>query len=132
MPTVRDVMRQDVEALAVTETVADAARYLADHDADSVVVCTADGSLTGSVSVRDIVTLVVAKGLDPQQVPLGELAGSCPALAVDVGAHVDEAVSLMSRHRLGCLPVVDGVRVVGNVTRGDAARSVALRPWTDT
>ncbi len=122
-------MRAEVEVLAATETAAGAARYLAAHEVDSVTVCAADGSLTGNVNTRDIVTLVVAKGRDPEQVLLGELAGSRQALFIDVGAPLDEAASLMSRHRLGHLPVVEGERVVGNVSQSDVARSVALRPW---
>ena len=71
MKTVRDVMRGDIEVLRTTETAADAACYLAAHPEDAVPLCLADGSLAGSVSSRDIVAKVVAKGLDPRRGPAG-------------------------------------------------------------
>jgi CBS domain-containing protein len=128
--TVRELMRAEVDVLAATQSVADAARYLASHDVDSVVVCTAEGSVVGSVSCRDIVTQVVAAGRDPEAVRLTDLAGSHGAFVVEVSTPLDEAASLMNRHRLGRLPVVEAERVVGYVHRDDVARSVALQPWT--
>jgi CBS domain-containing protein len=130
--TVRDVMRGDIEVLRTTETVADAACYLADHSEDAVPLCLADGSLAGTVSSRDIVAKVVAKGRDPRQVHLAELADPGEALALDVDVPVDEAVALMCAHRRTRLPVVERDRVVGLVTQGDIACSLAFRPsWAD-
>ena len=54
---------------------AEAAIYLASHDEESAPFCLADGRLAGTVSNRDIVTKVVAQGLDPRQVQLSALAG---------------------------------------------------------
>jgi CBS domain-containing protein len=84
------------------------------------------------VSARDIVAKVVAKGLDPREVTLAELAEPADALALDVGIPVEEAVSIMARHQRAHLPVTEGDRVVGFVTRRDAARSLAfMPPWAD-
>ena len=49
MRTVRDVMCGDIEVLRTTETVADAASFLAAHREDSVPLCLVDGSLAGTV-----------------------------------------------------------------------------------
>jgi CBS domain-containing protein len=70
MKTVRDVMCPVRDVLQTTDSVADAARYLASHDEDSVALCRADGSLAGTVSNRDIVAQVVARELDPRRMPL--------------------------------------------------------------
>jgi CBS domain-containing protein len=129
--TVREVMVAGVEVLDVSESVATAARYLAARDVDSVTVCQGDRVVAGNVNSRDIVTLVVARGLDPEQVLLGELAGLRQAVFVEAGAPLDEAASLMSRHRLTQLPVVEGARVVGNISQVDVVRSVTLRPWAN-
>ncbi len=86
MKTVRDVMRRDIEVLRTTESAADAACYLAARDEDSIPLCLADGSLAGTVSNRDIVAKVVAKGLDPRQVSLAELADPGDVLGLDVDA----------------------------------------------
>ena len=74
MRTVRDVMRRDIEVLRTTESAADAACFLAARSEESVPLCLSDGSLAGTVSNRDIVAKVIAKGRDPRQVQLAELA----------------------------------------------------------
>ena len=133
MRTVRDVMSVHIEVLRTTETAADAASYLASHLDESVPLCLSDGSLAGTVSNRDIVSKVVAKGLDPREVHLGDVAESGEVLALEASATVEDAVAYMSLHHRSRLPVTDGNRVIGLVTQRDAARSVAFRPpWVDS
>ena len=131
MRTVRDVMRRDIEVLRITESVADAACFLATRDEESVPICLSDGSLAGTVSSRDIVVKVIAKGRDPHQVLLSELAEADDVLGLDVDAPVDEAVSIMRRHQRARLPVLEGDRVVGLVAQRDIARSLSFRPFWD-
>jgi CBS domain-containing protein len=132
MRTVRDVMSGDIQVLRTTESVADAASYLAAHELDSIALCQADGSLAGAVTNRDIVAEVVAKGRDPHEVRLSELVGPALPLSLDVDVPVEDAVSFMSRHHRTQLPVVEDNRVVGSVTQRDVARSVVFRaPWDD-
>ncbi len=133
MRTVRDVMSGHIEVLRTSETAADAASYLASHVDDSVTLCLSDGSLAGTVSSRDIVSKVVAKGLDPREVRLEELTEPGDVLALDAGTTVEDAVAYMCLHHRARLPVTDGNRVIGLVTQRDAARSVAFRPsWVDS
>ena len=133
MRTVRDVMRFDIEVLRTTDTAAHAARLLAAGHEESIPLCLSDGRLAGVVSNRDIVTRVVARGLDPCRVTLGELVQPDDALGLDVDATVCEAVTVMTRHRRARLPVLEGDRVVGLVTQRDAARSLTFRPpWDET
>ena len=132
MRTVRDVMSADIDVLRTTETAADAASYLATHNEDAVPLCLADGSLAGTVSNRDIVAKVVAKGLDPREVMLAEFAEPSEALALDVDVTIDEAVAIMCRHRRAQLPVTERDRVIGLVTQRDVARSLQFRPpWVE-
>jgi CBS domain-containing protein len=125
-------MSGDIEVLQTSETAADAASYLASHVEESVPLCLSDGSLAGTVSNRDIVSKVVAKGLDPREVRLEDLAEADGALALDADVTVEDAVAYMSRHHRTRLPVTEGNRVIGLVTQRDAARSVSFRPsWVD-
>ena len=125
-------MSDDIEVLRTTESAADAASFLAAHDVDSIPLCQSDGSLAGSVSARDILARVVAKGLNARDVPLSEFAEPSAVLALDVDVPVDEAVTFMRRHHKARLPVVEHDRVVGLVTRRDVARSIAFRPsWAE-
>jgi CBS domain-containing protein len=133
MRTVRDVMRSDIEVLRTTDSAADAARLLAAGQVESIPLCLSDGRLAGAVSNRDIVTRVVARGLDPRRVTLAELVQPDDTLGLDVDATVGEAVTVMNRHRRARLPVLEGGRVVGLVTQRDAARSLTFcPPWDET
>ena len=132
MRTVRDVMSWDIEVLRTTETAADAASYLATHHEDAVPLCLSDGSLAGTVSNRDIVAKVMAKGLDPREVSLAELAEPSDAVAIDADVTLQEAASIMCRHQRARLPVTEGDRVIGLVTQRDVARSLQFRPpWVE-
>ena len=132
MRTVREVMTRDIEVLRTTESAAAAAAYLATHDDDAVLLCLADGSLAGSVSNRDIVAKVVAKGLDPTAVQLGSIAEPIDAVAVDIDVSVEDAVTVMCRHRRPRLPVVESARVVGAVNQRDVARALSFQShWAE-
>ena len=131
MRTVRDVMHSDIDVLRTTDSVADAARLLAAGVEDSIPLCLSDGRLAGSVSNRDIVARVVALGLDPRQVSLSEFARPDDALGLPIDTALDEAASVMCRHQRSHLPVLQGDRVVGYVTRRDTACALAFRPPWD-
>ena len=133
MKTIRDVMCHEVDVLRTTDSAADAARYLAASNDDTVPLCLEDGSLAGTVSNRDIVARVVAEGRDPVQVPLAEFTDGADVVALDVDVSLEDAVALMCQHRRSRLLVLDHERVVGFVTQRDIARSITFRvPWTDS
>jgi CBS domain-containing protein len=132
MRTIRDVMSGDVEVLRTTETAADAACFLAAHDEDPAPLCLSDGSLAGTVSDRDIVAQVVAKGRDPRDVSLAEFVGGADLVALDIDIPLEDAIAIMSTRQRARLPVLEGERVVGVVTRRDVARSISFQPpWAD-
>jgi CBS domain-containing protein len=134
MRTIRDVMSGPVEVLRTTGTAADAACFLASHGEDSAPLCHSDGSLAGTVSNRDIVAQVVAKGRDPQDVSLAEFTGGADdVIALQVDVSLQDAVAVMCRHQRSRLPVLEQERVVGFVTRRDVARSITFQsPWADS
>jgi CBS domain-containing protein len=134
MRTIRDVMNGDVEVLRTTDTAADAARVLANHSEDSVPLCRSDGSFAGTVTNRDIVTRVVARGRDPREVSLAEFTRVADdVVALDVDVSLEDAVAVMCRHQRSQLPVLERERVVGFVTQRDVARSISFQPpWTDS
>jgi CBS domain-containing protein len=126
-------MSGHIEVLRTSETAADAATYLASHVEESVPLCLSDGSLAGTVSNRDIVCKVVAKGLDPREIRLEEFAESGEVPALDAGVAVEDAVAYMCLHERSRLPVTADNRVIGLVTQRDVARSVSFRPsWVDS
>jgi CBS domain-containing protein len=76
------------------------------------------------ITDRDIVVKVIAQGGDPSSTKVSELAEGKP---VTIGADdsVDEALDVMSEHKIRRLPVIDGHDLVGIVAQADLAKEVS-------
>jgi CBS domain-containing protein len=121
--TARDVMTQGVECAGENETVADAAKKLADLDVGAMPICGEDNRLKGMLTDRDIVIEVIAKGKDPADVKAGELGGE-EVVTIGADDSVDEALATMRTHKVRRLPVIDGHDLVGVVSIADLASNV--------
>ena len=121
--TARDVMTGGVECIGENDTIADAAKRLAELDVGALPICGEDNRLKGMLTDRDIVLKVVAQGKDPSATRAGELAEGKP---VTIGADdsIDEALRTMSDHQVRRLPVIDGHDLIGIVSQADLARNV--------
>jgi len=79
----------------------------------------------GIVTDRDIVVEVVAAGLDPKLIKLGDLVLT-PLTTIDEGAGYAETVRLMSVKGIRRMPVVDAAGcLVGIITLDDMLRQLA-------
>jgi CBS domain-containing protein len=125
MTTAREIMTNGVEYLKTSETTTDAARLLATADIGAVPVCRPDGQLAGMVTDRDIVTKVVATGMNPADVTLGEIADQREVVTIGADDSVEETLEVMKQHKVRRLPVVDGTEVVGVVSQADLARRLS-------
>ena len=121
--TAREIMSDDCTCVGENDTVADAAKKLAELNVGAMPICGEDNRLKGMLTDRDIVVKVLAKGKDPNDVKAGELGEGKP---VTIGADdsVDEALKTMSEHQVRRLPVIDGHDLVGIVSQADVARNV--------
>ena len=130
MTTARDIMTPDVTCIGEQDTLAEAARRMADLDVGALPICGADDRLKGMVTDRDIVVKVLARDRDPKGCTAGELAQGKP---VTIGADDDAAEILrtMAEHKVRRLPVIDGHRLVGIVAVADVARALPDRPVGD-
>ena len=118
--SVREVMTSDPCAIDAEQPVAYAAKMMKDEDVGLAPIVQGD-RLVGTVTDRDIVTRVVAAGRDPESTSVREIA-STDLVTVDPQQNLDEALSLMAKHQVRRLPVVeeDG-RLVGVVAQADVA-----------
>ncbi|SNY75079.1 CBS domain-containing protein [Paractinoplanes atraurantiacus] len=130
MTTAREIMTPDVTCVGEKETLADAARKMADLGVGSLPICGEDNRLKGMVTDRDIVVKALAKGRNPGEVTAGELGEGKP---VTIGADDDTAAILrtMSQHKVRRLPVIDGHQLIGIVAVADVARALPDRPVGD-
>jgi CBS domain-containing protein len=120
--TARDIMSGGVDCIGENETVAEAARKMAQLGVGALPICGDDDRLKGMVTDRDIVIKVIAEGKDPNTCKAGELAEGKP---VTIGADdsLQELVRTMSQHHVKRVPVIDGHRLVGVVSESDVAAS---------
>ena len=130
MTTAREIMTQDVTCVGAQETLADAARKMAELGVGSLPICGEDNRLKGMLTDRDIVVKALAEGHDPAKMTAGQLAQGKP---VTIGADDDAAEILrtMAEHQVRRLPVIDGHDLVGIVAVADVARALPDRPVGD-
>jgi len=123
MTTARDMMTRGATCVRSSETVADAARMMADLSVGALPICGEDNKLKGMLTDRDIVVKVLAEGKDPRAVHAGELAQGTPVM-VSVDDDADKVMRTMSEHKVRRLPVLDGHDLVGIVAQADVARAL--------
>ena len=124
---VRDVMASPVVTVAPGAALKEVASLLVERRINAVPVVDAGDRLIGIVSEADLLSLetgqVAAAGGAPPHSAGEVMRQSVYTLTGDTDATA--AARLMLRHRLKSVPVVDGDRVVGMVTRRDLLRLIA-------
>ena len=118
--SIQDVMTSNPCAIDANQPVSYAAKMMKDEDVGLAPIVEGD-RLVGALTDRDITVRVVAEGRDPQTVKVREVA-STDVITVDPQQDLDEALTLMARHQVRRLPVIeeDG-RLVGVVAQADVA-----------
>jgi CBS domain-containing protein len=97
-------------------SVRDACRRMRERAADAALVADAAGRLLGIFTGRDAVRRVLAEARDPDTATLAEVMTRDPA-TVPPRAAAMEALRLMRDGGFGHVPVVEGGRAVGLVSR---------------
>ncbi len=98
----------------------------------------AAGRLVGVVSERDLLRASLSS-LDPNQqerrafleaIEIAQVM-STPPITVGPEARVEEAARSMADNRIGCLPVVEGDKLLGLLTETDLLRYFADLDWSN-
>jgi CBS domain-containing protein len=101
-------------------TVEEAARLLAEHRIGAMPVFE-NGRIAGIFSERDLLYCIAKEGEKVLSRRVGEVM-TAPAITVEPGTEVLEALSLMTRRRIRHLPVVQHDEVHGFVSIGDLVK----------
>ncbi len=104
-------------------TVAEAARHLAASAAGVAPVCDSDGRLLGIVTDRDLVVEVAAAGKLSSETRLIDLVRG-EVVSVSVDDNIEQVAATMRDYRTPRVPVLDGDRVVGMLSRSDIVRQI--------
>jgi CBS domain-containing protein len=117
---VRDVMSPHVRLIGADDSVKSAAEAMEADDIGAVVIVD-EGRVRALVTDRDIVVRAIARGLDPDETPVWEIA-STDLVAIAGDAPVAEAVRVMRDRALHRVLVFnDEQALAGVVTLGDVA-----------
>ncbi|MHA6798129.1 CBS domain-containing protein [Bounagaea algeriensis] len=128
MSTARELMQSGATCVRTDETAADASRLMARDQVGAVPICGEDNKIKGVVTDRDLVVKVVAQGRDAGTFPAGDL-NQQEAVTIGADDAAEEIWTVMARHQVRRLPVIDQGRLVGMVSLGDVARAL---PHPDT
>lgn len=122
--TVRQMLagRGPIISVSPATTVFEALQRMAEHNIGGVLVMN-DGRLVGIFTERDYARKVVLRGLNSRNTPVGDLMTG-KVITVDQSWTADQCMALMTEHHIRHLPVVDGDRVLGVISIGDAVKAV--------
>jgi signal-transduction protein with cAMP-binding, CBS, and nucleotidyltransferase domain len=114
---VREVMRSHPTTIDVGETVARAAQVMCRDEVGSCIVLQNNLPI-GIITEEDINCKVVAKDLKPGSVHVSDVM-STPLITIGAERMVGDAATMMVKHRVRRLPVVENQQVIGIVTVRD-------------
>ena len=124
METVRDAMVPEPTMLSVSASAQEAGKCLENEDVRAVFVVEDDGGLVGVLTRKTLVREVVAAGRDPREVRLREIAEP-PLFTLDASLPLDEGFRELEERDLERVPVVEGARLAGVLSRAVVQRRLA-------
>ena len=118
MHRLRDILQPRGPAIVSPDaSVVEAARRMAERNVGAILVLEGD-QLRGIFSERDVMTRVVAEGLDPLSTPVRAVM-STVLTTIEESANVEQAGKLMDENKCRHLPVMREGKVVGVVSMRD-------------
>jgi len=125
-------MEENVQTIDLNANVKKGAAVMAKKGIGSLVVVQ-EGRAVGIVTERDLVSKIIADGLDPAKVLVRDIM-STPLITIQPDAKIAEAARLMNEYKIRRVVVTaaDG-SLAGIVTASDLARVLAERKdYSDT
>ncbi len=130
---VREIMTTDPACCTADASLEEVAKAMVEHDCGEIPIVrsSADKSLLGVVTDRDIVCRLVAQGRNP----VDEAAESCmssPVVSVRESTPVEDCAKLMEDKQIRRVPVVNGGGMVcGIVSQADIAKNASRKITAD-
>jgi CBS domain-containing protein len=120
---VRDAMVSEPLALDAAATAQEAGEALMRPEVRAVLVV-GEGRFVGVITRKTLVREVVAQGLDPRATRLREIA-EVPIATLESDMPLGEAFAFLEEHDLERVPVVEGGKLVGVLSRAVVQRRLA-------
>ena len=119
---VSEAMDEEIVTVDENAPVAEAAAKMSEKGKGCVIVLRQCRPV-GMVTERDVTYKVVAKGLNPRKVKVGEIM-STPLIEVDPDADLVTAAKIMEKHKIRRLAVVRKGILYGVISALDIARNL--------
>lgn len=124
-------MTTDVFALREDDTLKDLDEVLTWKKFRHVPVIDEESHLLGLITHRDFLTLAISKLARIRKDEISDLYGTIrigdvmgrKVTSVSPATTLAEAAEIMLKHKFGCLPVVEGTRLVGIITESDFVKA---------
>lgn len=113
---VREVMNKNVMTVKPDVTLKKAAEAMSNYHIGSLVVLE-NNKLVGIITERNVL-VAVADGKDSELTTVEEVMTK-KVITISPDKTIDEAITLMTEHRIKKLPVLDGEKLVGIITASD-------------
>jgi CBS domain-containing protein len=120
---VRDAMVPEPRTLDGSASAQEAGELLARPEVRAVLVCDG-GRLVGVITRKTLVREVVAAGRDPRSTTAADIAEE-PIFTLEAETPLDEAFLVLEERDLERVPVTDGGRLVGILSRSVVQRRLA-------
>jgi CBS domain-containing membrane protein len=131
---VADLMTRSVFAVGPEDDLALVSFLMSDHDVRHVPVVDEEKNLVGLVSQRDVLRNTLLEGGESSRVVREEALEAVRVVdvmsdpeAVEEETFLADAAELMLENKFGCLPVVQGDRLVGILTESDFVRAAVAQ-----
>jgi CBS domain-containing protein len=116
-----EIMKRDVECVAPTQTVQEAAQRMRDANVGFLPVCDSNRKVMGTITDRDIAIRIVAEGRPPTTAAADAMTAE--VVACRPGDDVTDAEQLMGRRQKSRMIVTDeNERLVGVISLSDIAQ----------
>jgi len=101
-----EVMIRKAVTIESGESIQNATESMQKNSSSSLIV-TKKGKITGILTTRDVVSRVVAKGLDPAKLTVGDVMSS-PVIMLRPEPPLSEALKIMIQRKIKKVPLITG------------------------
>ncbi len=115
----QSITRSLITSVGPQSSVRDAACVMTRANCGSVLVIEPPDRLLGILTERDLMTRVLARGVDPERTPVREVMTPNP-ICIPPETPVSDAVVLMIERGFRHLPILSGTRILGVFSVRDA------------
>ncbi|MBR9682670.1 MAG: CBS domain-containing protein [Candidatus Aenigmarchaeota archaeon] len=115
---VAEAMNKNVETTQSDSTIREIARQMTNKRVGAIVITSKTGSIDGIVTERDVMSDVVAAGLDPELTKAEDIM-TREVITIDPAQNLEDAADIMTTNKIKKLPVILQGKLVGIITASD-------------